>query len=165
MKDRATLARVPAVIYSRSSEYAIRACVHLARIPPGKCAMVKDIAKDEKIPGHFLAKILQSLARKKLLRSTKGPSGGFCLDIAAGELNLFEIVRAVDGVDAYERCIAGLPACSDSAPCAMHRDWRRLRSRIMDYLEGSSIGDLARTLSPARPIGQALKRRKTAVRV
>ncbi len=127
--------------------------------------MVKDIAKDEKIPAHFLAKILQSLARKRLLRSTKGPSGGFCLDISAAKLNLYEIVRAVDGVDAYDRCVAGLPACSDSAPCAMHKDWRRLRSRIMDYLEGSSIGGIARTVSPARPSRQASPRRKTVVRV
>ncbi len=112
--------------------------------------MVKDIAREEKIPAQFLAKILQSLARKRLLRSTKGPSGGFCLELPAPELSLLTIVRAVDGLDAFERCIAGLPACSDTTPCVMHRDWSRLRSRIMGYLEGRSIGDLARLLSPAR---------------
>src|ERR1035438_5440298 len=65
------------MIYSRSAEYAIRAFVHLAQVPEGKYAMVKNIAEQEEIPAHFLAKILQQLARKGLLRSSKGPTGGF----------------------------------------------------------------------------------------
>ena len=52
------------MIYSRSAEYAIRAFVHLAQVPDGKYAMVKNIAEQEDIPAHFLAKILQQLARK-----------------------------------------------------------------------------------------------------
>lgn len=146
------------MIYSRSSEYAIRACVNLARIPPGKCAMVKDIAKDEKIPAHFLAKILQSLARKGLLRSTRGPSGGFCLELPAPDLKLLTIVHAVDGLAAYERCVAGLPACSDDTPCPMHKDWSRLRTRILDYLERSSIGELAGAVSRAKRERRAVPR-------
>ena len=49
------------MIYSRSAEYAIRSFVYLARIPDGKFAMARQIAEDEKIPAHFLAKILQEL--------------------------------------------------------------------------------------------------------
>src|SRR3974390_1270997 len=64
------------MIYSRSAEYAIRAFVHLAQVQEGKYAMVKNIAEQEDIPAHFLAKILQQLARKGLLRSSKGPTGG-----------------------------------------------------------------------------------------
>jgi DNA-binding IclR family transcriptional regulator len=69
------------MIYSRSAEYAIRAFVHLAQVNEGKYAMVKNIAEQEDIPAHFLAKILQQLARKGLLRSSKGPTGGFALRV------------------------------------------------------------------------------------
>ena len=69
------------MIYSRSAEYAIRAFVHLAQVQEGKYAMVKNIAEQEDIPAHFLAKILQQLARKGLLRSSKGPTGGFALRV------------------------------------------------------------------------------------
>ena len=62
------------MIYSRSAEYAIRAFVHLVQVQEGKYAMVKNIAEQEDIPAHFLAKILQQLARKGLLRSSKGPT-------------------------------------------------------------------------------------------
>src|SRR5207249_8126873 len=53
---------------------AIRSFVFLARIPDGKFAMARHIAEEEKIPAYFLAKILQELTRKGLLRSSKGPS-------------------------------------------------------------------------------------------
>ena len=49
------------MIYSRSAEYAIRSFVYLARIPDGKFAMARNIAEEEQIPAHFLAKILQEL--------------------------------------------------------------------------------------------------------
>ena len=59
------------MIYSRSAEYAIRAFVHLAQVPEGKYAMVKNIAEQEDIPAHFLAKILQQLAAPLQQRSDR----------------------------------------------------------------------------------------------
>ena len=85
------------MIYSRSAEYAIRAFVNLAQVQEGKYAMVKNIAEQEDIPAHFLAKILQQLARKGLLRSSKGPTGGFALRVDAGDVRLLDIVEALDG--------------------------------------------------------------------
>ncbi len=134
------------MIYSRSAEYAIRAFVQLASVPEGKYAMVKQIAEDATIPSHFLAKILQQLARKGFLRSSKGPTGGFTLRIPAPDISLIMIVDAVDGLTDYERCPAGLAECSDQAPCGMHDSWKALRSRIMEYLERTSIEDLAKSL-------------------
>jgi len=138
------------VIYSRSSEYAIRAFMHLAQAPDGKYVMVKQIAEQENIPAHFLAKILQQLARKGLLRSSKGPTGGFALRKPASEIALVHIVEALDGLADYERCVSGLAECTDDASCAMHEVWKDLRSRIMDYLEKTTIADLVRALEEKR---------------
>jgi Rrf2 family protein len=134
------------MIYSRSAEYAIRAFVLLASVPEGKYAMVKQIAQEGDIPAHFLAKILQQLARKGFLRSSKGPTGGFCLRVAASDMNLLKIVDSVDGLADYERCIGGMTECNDSAPCGLHDSWKALRQRIMEYLERTSIEDLAKAL-------------------
>ncbi len=132
------------MIYSRSAEYAIRAFVKLAAVPEGKYAMVKQIAEEADIPAHFLAKILQQLARKGFLRSSKGPTGGFSLRIPAAELNLLAIVDTVDGLADFERCPAGMAECNDQAPCGMHDNWKALRNRIMEYLERTTILDLAK---------------------
>ena len=100
------------MIYSRSAEYAIRAFVHLAQVPEGKYAMVKNIAEQEDIPAHFLAKILQQLARKGLLRSSKGPTGGFALRVPPEDVKLWDIVEALDGMSQY----TAAPAACRNAP-------------------------------------------------
>lgn len=130
------------MIYSRSAEYAIRAFVHLADVPEGKFAMVKNIADDCDIPTHFLAKILQQLARKGFLRSSKGPTGGFTLRKTPEDISILEIVDAIDGLAEYQRCPSGLAECSDDAHCGMHDSWKELRSRIIEYMEDTSIADV-----------------------
>ena len=128
------------MIYSRSAEYAIRAFVHLAQVPEGKFAMVKNIAEEEKIPAHFLAKILQQLARKGLLRSSKGPTGGFALRVDPGEIRLLDIVEALDGLAPYQQCASG---------------------RIMDYLGRNTIADLNKALEVKKKNLATTKQRKS----
>ena len=149
------------MIYSRSSEYAIRAFVHLAQVHEGKYVMVKNIAEEEDIPSHFLAKILQQLARKGLLRSSKGPTGGFALRVPASEIRLLDIVESLDGLAAYQQCASGLSECSDDMPCSMHDSWVNLRSRIMDYLGRNTIADLAKALEVKKKNLALTKQRKT----
>jgi len=149
------------MIYSRSSEYAIRAFVHLAQVPDGRYAMVKNIAEAEDIPAHFLAKILQQLARKGLLRSSKGPTGGFALRVDASDIRLLDIVEALDGLAPYQQCASGLAECNDDMPCSMHDSWVALRSRIMDYLGKNSIADLAKALEQKKKSLAVSKARKT----
>ena len=149
------------MIYSRSSEYAIRAFVHLAQVPDGRYAMVKNIAEAEDIPAHFLAKILQQLARKGLLRSSKGPTGGFALRVDAEDIRLLDIVEALDGLAPYQQCASGLAECNDDMPCSMHDSCVALRSRIMDYLGKNSIADLAKALELKKKTLAVSKARKT----
>lgn len=150
------------MIYSRSSEYAIRAFVYLAQIPDGKFAMVKNIAEEEDIPAHFLAKILQQLARKGLLRSSKGPTGGFALRMDPSEIKLLDIVDAIDGLTPYQQCASGLAECNDEMPCSMHDSWKTLRSRIMDYLGQNTIADLAKALEHKRKTLEKTRKGKRA---
>ncbi len=150
------------MIYSRSAEYAIRAFVHLSQVPEGKYAMVKNIAREEGIPAHFLAKILQQLARKGLLRSSKGPTGGFHLRQNPAEVTLMDIVQALDGLADYEKCASGLSECNDEMPCGMHDAWHALRSRIIDYLKDTSIADIRVALDEKRRTLAKPKRAKRA---
>ena len=152
------------MIYSRSAEYAIRAFVHLTRVPEGKYAMVKNIAREEGIPAHFLAKILQQLARKGLLRSSKGPTGGFHLRQKPEDINLMHIVQALDGLEDYEKCASGLAECNDEQPCGMHDAWTALRKRIIEYLERTSIADIQTALEEKRRVLGRPSRTKRTVK-
>lgn len=150
------------MIYSRSAEYAIRALVHLAEVPAGKYAMVKNIAEKCDIPAHFLAKILQQLARKGFLRSSKGPTGGFCLRTPANELTMWHLVEAIDGATDYNRCPGGMTQCNDDQPCGLHDNWKALRSRIMEYLERTTMADLQAALELKRKALEKPRRGKKA---
>lgn len=123
------------MILSRSSEYAIRAFLYLAKQEPGRLVMARQIADDAGLPGHFLAKLLQQLARKGLVRSNKGPSGGFTLATDPREINILAIVEAVEGVEG--------PV--ESMTRAGTDGWTALHSRIVDYLEQTSLADISKT--------------------
>lgn len=138
------------MIFSRSAEYAIRAFVYLAELEPGKYGMVKRIAEETGIPGHFLAKLLQQSVRQGFLRSSKGPTGGFCLRKSPTQITLLQIVESIDGLENYRRCIGGTAECSDNARCGLHDGWKEVRSRIIEYLEGTSVADVARSLEMKR---------------
>jgi Rrf2 family protein len=139
-----------AMIFSRSAEYAIRGLVFLAPLAPGESALVKDIAAETGIPVHFLAKILQDLARGGFLKSNKGPHGGFRMAISPDDIPMLKVVEAVDGAGRYQRCILGGEACDERALCSMHDSWVPVRSHIVEYLEGTSIADLAKSLGEKR---------------
>jgi Rrf2 family protein len=141
------------MIYSRSAEYAIRSFAYLARVPNGKFAMAKSIAEQERIPAHFLSKILQDLTRKGLLRSSKGPSGGFALRAPASQIRLLDLVEALDG-----RALAG---SLDESPWVLD-SWRDIHSRIMDYLERHTIADVARALEQKKAVTGKSKRGRRA---
>jgi Rrf2 family protein len=131
----------------------------LAALAPGEYALVKTIAAETGIPSHFLAKILQELARDGFLKSSKGPGGGFRLGQTADEISMLRIVEAVDGAGRFERCIGGSPECNDRALCAMHDSWKGLRSRIIEYLGGTSVADLAKALDEKRRLLARPRRR------
>ena len=138
------------MIYSRSAEYAIRAFMYLATVERGRYSMAKHIAGQCDIPSHFLAKILQQLARKGFLKSSKGPTGGFSLLVAPASISLCAIVDAVDGLNDYKRCLGGMTECNDTAPCGLHDSWKRMRSSIIGYLESTSVADVAASLEQKR---------------
>ena len=152
------------MIYSRSVEYAVQALVYLSEAPEGKYVMVKSIAEREKIPSHFLAKILQQLARKGLLRSSKGPTGGFVLRRKPEEIFLWDIVEVLDGLADYEKCISGLAECNDEMPCGLHESWKTLRSGIIGYLKHTSIAGVSEALEEKRRALKKPQRRRAVAK-
>ena len=81
----------------------------------------------------------------------------------ASEMQLLRIVEAVDGAGRYQRCIAGNEECNDRVLCPLHDSWVPVRRRIVEYLQGTSIADLAKSLGEKRRL-LARSRRSTPAR-
>ena len=131
------------MIHSSACEYAIRAMTYVAQFEPGTRLLARDISAHEHIPGPFLGKIFQTLVRAGLLKSSKGPGGGFSLAREPDAISLYDIYRAVDGDTYLDACAVGLARCSDDTPCPLHERWKPIRERIRNYLESTSLANMA----------------------
>lgn len=142
------------MLYSRPTEYALRALTYMGVRNPRGVTRVQEIAQAEDLPAPFLAKVLQQLARSGLLTSVKGPKGGFGFSRPPEEISLMEVVAVIDGTEGFTRCAVGLAECSDESPCPLHDAWKPLRTQINDYLQGISVADLATALNKKRQLLQ-----------
>lgn len=128
-------------MFSKRCEYAIRAVLFIAhRSKHGQKAGLKDIAEGIDSPQHFMAKILQDLCRKRLVSSAKGPHGGFYLAGGSEKFSLADVVMAVDGDDIFSGCGLGLPHCSESQPCPIHHEFKKIRKNIYLMLQKATVG-------------------------
>jgi Rrf2 family transcriptional regulator, iron-sulfur cluster assembly transcription factor len=132
------------VIFSRQCEYALQAVLYIAAKQDDGYTDIKEISDKLDIPHHFLAKILQNLSKNGLLRSQKGPSGGFALGSGPEQITLYQIVEAIDGDAFLTKCVLGLPVCGSDNPCPIHEQWGRMRESIHSMLAGKTIEEMVR---------------------
>jgi Rrf2 family iron-sulfur cluster assembly transcriptional regulator len=135
------------MIYTKTGEYAIRAILFLARQPKENLIMSSEIAKSEEIPSHYLAKILQRMAKFGYVDSFKGRGGGFKITEAAMKSSILEIVERVEGPIINLKCVTGLKECSDETPCPLHEEWADLRNRIYNLISSKSVAEVAEKYS------------------
>ncbi|MES2418527.1 MAG: Rrf2 family transcriptional regulator [Bacteroidota bacterium] len=129
-------------MFSKTCEYAIRAMIFIAQKSKNDNKVgIKEIAIGIDSPAHFIAKILQDLSKKGLVQSLKGPNGGFYLDAAALKHSLADIVKVVDGDKIFSGCGLGLKQCSETQPCPIHHEFKKVRNAIQEMLEKAKLGE------------------------
>lgn len=134
-------------MFSKTCEYAIRAMIFIAqKTNEGDRIGIREIAKGIDSPEHFIAKILQELSRKGLVQSAKGPNGGFYLDTHSMKQSLADVVRAVDGDKVFQGCGLGLRQCSETHPCPIHHEFKRVRKQLFQMLEKAKVGTFTEAL-------------------
>jgi Rrf2 family transcriptional regulator, iron-sulfur cluster assembly transcription factor len=134
---------------SNSCRYGIRAVIYLASQPlsNGKTG-IKKISNDLDLPTPFLAKILQQLAKQKILSSSKGPHGGFSLLKDPKKISVLDIVNSIDGNDIFTNCIMHNGSCEkvgkDKKTCPLHEDYSKTREDLINLFRNKTIEELVR---------------------
>ncbi|MHA7863990.1 RrF2 family transcriptional regulator [Flagellimonas marinaquae] len=132
-------------MFSKACEYGIRSAVYIAlQSLEGRRVSVTEIAEEIDSPVAFTAKILQQLTRNNIVRSVKGPHGGFEIereDMDAVKLNM--IVKAIDGDKIYMGCGLGLKECNEHKPCPLHDRFLDIRNNLSTMLRNTSLYELA----------------------
>lgn len=136
-------------MFSKACEYGIRASIYIAKQSmKGRRVGIKEIADAIVSPEAFTAKILQKLTKTNVVKSIKGPNGGFFIDIEdLTRIKLWNIVFAIDGNSLFEDCSLGLKKCNAEKPCPLHFKFGKIRREIRETLEKTTLKSLAEDVS------------------
>jgi Rrf2 family protein len=134
------------MIFSSPTEYAMRGLSELAIRGDDQRIMLDELVAGTNLPRDFMAKVFQRLVHAGLLRSAKGRGGGFSLARPAHEITMMQVVEAIEGPQTVDRCVVGLEKCNDHMPCPQHDLFKPIRQRLKDYLNTTTLADLASSL-------------------
>ena len=139
---------------SRKVDYALRAVIHLANDEHrGKACSVAEIADRERIPKQFLEKIIRDLIRSGLVRSQRGPHGGYVLAKPAESVTFRHVIEAVEGPISLNVCVGEHAECFLMGACGMNRVWAEGQRRVMDLFQNTTIASVRHP--PVGPSGRS----------
>lgn len=129
---------------STKGRYAVMALCDLANHAEGRPVALADIAERQEISLSYLEQLFAKLRRGGLVRSVRGPGGGYLLAHAPGETRISDIILAVDEPIRATRCTPGQPfGCrSNQSRCQTHDLWEELGNQIYLYLSSVTVADV-----------------------
>jgi len=128
---------------SYTCKTAIKAVIYLSSVSEqGAKAGIKETALHINASEHTVGKILQTLARNKIINSAKGPSGGFFISDAQQLQPIAAIVLTIEGKQVFKECGLGLTQCSANHPCPIHNEYKQARDMLEQLFNEKKIKDL-----------------------
>src|SRR3954454_11529128 len=141
---------------SQKAKYAFKALFHLADVGPDSSASIEEIAIANAIPRKFLEHILLQLKRDGIVRSLRGPRGGYTLVLPAEALTIGRVLRLVDGPmaplpclsrTAYRRC----PDCVSETTCAVRHLFADAYAAQLARFDTTTLADARATPDGNQP--------------
>jgi len=127
---------------TRTSEYALRALIHLVQHDADWPIPGRAIAASAQIPPKYLSKILGDLVRKGILTSSPGKTGGFAFRKSAARTSLFEVLSTFEQFE-KRRCPFGNNQCNDKNPCLAHDQWKKVVEAEQGFMKKTTIEQIA----------------------
>ncbi|AHK43354.1 MULTISPECIES: Rrf2 family transcriptional regulator [Ensifer] len=133
---------------TKKGKYGLKALVDLARLEPGETAFITEIAQRNNIPKKFLDTILLELRNAGMLRSKKGPGGGYSLSRPAAEIRIGHVIRTLDGPLAPIRCASRTAYevcedCNDPETCQVRVSMTTVRDAVAAILDSMTLEEFA----------------------
>ena len=124
-------------------DYGVRILVYLASFPHESIIKATEISKQRHIPEKFLFQISNDLIDKKLIKSMRGPKGGYSLGRNALDISVADVIESLDKSMAPVACLDNSETCEISGNCAQQNMWSDVEQTLISKLEMISIKDLA----------------------
>jgi Rrf2 family protein len=149
---------------TRQADYAVRAVRHLAilekqnleenpemkSVEPARrrkdeknMAATSLIAKEQDIPASFLAKIISTLLKARILETSRGARGGVSLARPPEEITLLEVVEAIDGPILLNECVDESSNCTNEEDCPLKPIWSEAQAVLVDKLRSTTFDQIS----------------------
>jgi Rrf2 family iron-sulfur cluster assembly transcriptional regulator len=122
---------------TRQADYAIRAVRYLSGLEVGQRAATSKVAKDQRIPPSFLAKIISQLSIAGLLHTSRGARGGVSLARPSKDISLLDVVEAIDGPIYLNECVADTSMCTFDDDCPLKPVWCEAQEELVNKLRST----------------------------
>ncbi|MHB1361056.1 MAG: RrF2 family transcriptional regulator [Thermoleophilia bacterium] len=126
---------------TRQTDYAMRAVLYLATSP---LASIRQIAEAQSVPQEYLAKILQKLAKEGIVTTHRGVGGGVSLARAPEKISMLDVIEAIEGRVALNRCLIHPRECPREKFCPMHDELDRIGSSLASMFAKVNFARMAR---------------------
>lgn len=138
---------------SSRGRFSLRALLHLTAMDTGAPVSVSDIAEIMDVSPDYLMQLFVKMRQNGLLKSIRGPKGGFLLSRPASDITVGDIVRSVEGQVVAVDCVRGSiigcdpdidehDVCSKADDCVSRLVWLRLSQSIVDVLDSITLSDV-----------------------
>lgn len=128
---------------SLTCKTAIKAIIYLSgKSLNGEKVNIKEISGQINASEHTVGKILQQLARQKIINSLKGSTGGFYLDKEQQQQPIINVVTTIEGDTIFKECGLGLSKCSALHPCPIHNEYKVARELMEKIFRENKVEDL-----------------------
>jgi Rrf2 family protein len=130
---------------TRQADYAIRAILFLSEKEGNGRSPTNVIAREKHIPPSFLAKIISQLSVAGLVQTSRGARGGVTLARPSNQINLLEVIEAIDGPIQINECALDREACPFGKDCAVAPLWSDLQEEMVTRLRTTTFATLVRS--------------------
>ena len=129
----------------RRVDYGLRATIYLSTQEPNRSCSIAEIAAQQGVPRKFLEKILQDLIRSRLVKSKRGPYGGYSLARAPRQISFQDVIEALEGPVAVNVCMDQHQRCDHLPRCVMMGVWNEVQRNVTEIFARTTLADLRPT--------------------
>ena len=137
--------------FTKRADYGLMAIHYIAAHGEEGAVSAKRIAEEFAIPQERLAKILQRLAKRRLITSHNGPKGGYVLTRPPREITVGQVVRALEGPVQIVSCMAQDDECPQFSRCNLRGPVQKIQTSISSLLDTMTLSELV--AEPVVPVG------------
>ena len=129
---------------STRGRYAVTAMFDLATHGNGELITAAEVSERQGISLHYLEQLLLKLKRAGLVKTVRGPSGGYVLSGNPSKVSIGDIIRATEGPVALASCVPSASNCQKSGCCSTRSLWEKLSSKVSKVLDSTTLADLCK---------------------